>query len=160
MRSLCEIQSLYGGLLTLCVSHVASRGGQNLVTTIVDEIGWLQLYNNMALQVSFATINDVERIADIHLTAFDSNPLLHVQFPTPTALAALKTILQHDMLRTIQRGEACGRIVLVVRDESIQDKVISFAKWDLPTLTEDVRMSNISKRSHFAQKSCDDKTKA
>lgn len=95
----------------------------------------------MPLQVHLATSADVEKIAAIHLAAFDSNPLLHVQFPSPSSLAALKAILCNDMRRSLQQGEISGKVVLVVKDSDADDVIISFAKWDLPALGKDVRSS-------------------
>lgn len=95
----------------------------------------------MVLQVHLATAADVERIADIHLAAFDSNPLLHVQFPSPSSVAALKSILCNDMRGCVQQGETSGKVVLVVKNSNAEDMIISFAKWDLPGLEKDVRSS-------------------
>ena len=90
----------------------------------------------MVLKLSKADVSDVNRIAAIHLAAFDSNPLLHAQFPTPQSLSSLQSILEHDMLQTIKAGEESGRVVLVVRDTDAENRIISFAKWDLPGLEE------------------------
>jgi hypothetical protein len=90
----------------------------------------------MVLQLSPATAADVDRIAAIHLAAFDSNVLLHAQFPTPSSLAALRSILSNDMLHTIQEGETSRKVVLVVRDSAAGDQIIGFAKWDLPGLAK------------------------
>lgn len=99
----------------------------------------------MVLQLSVATEADVDRIASIHLAAFDSNPLLHAQFPTPRSLEGLHTTLSQDTLNTIRNGESCGKIVLVVRETEADDQIISFAKWDLPqTLNQGVFHSDIT----------------
>ena len=103
----------------------------------------------MALKVSFATPEDVETIAALHLAAFDSNPLLHVQFPTPPALAALKTILCNDMLRSVQDGQGSGKVILVARDPAAGNSIISFAKWDLPGLGKDVRALEFFLRKQY-----------
>lgn len=86
----------------------------------------------MVLQISDATPSDVEQIASLHLISFDSNPLLHVQFPTPESLTSLRSILSHDMKRTIQHTANSKKKILVVRDSNTKDQIISFAKWDLP----------------------------
>ncbi|TAQ90552.1 hypothetical protein B7494_g1106 [Chlorociboria aeruginascens] len=87
----------------------------------------------MVLQLSAATGADVDQIADIHLAAFDSNVLLHAQFPTEDSLKGLHDVLSADALSTIRDAKATGKAILVVRDTEI-DKIISFARWDLPTL--------------------------
>jgi hypothetical protein len=92
----------------------------------------------MALHICKATVDDVDRIAEIHLAAFDTNPLLHVQFPTPSSLEALKVVLAHDMRHSIEAGEGCGKVVLVVKDKDADDLIISFAKWEFPAPKEDV----------------------
>ena len=92
----------------------------------------------MGLQLSEAVLSDADRIASVHLAAFDSNILLHAQFPTRSSLEGLHTILSKDARDIIQNGETCGKIVLVVRDPEADNQIIGFAKWDLPT----VRKSN------------------
>lgn len=92
----------------------------------------------MVLQVSDAISADVEQIASLHLTSFDSNPLLHVQFPTPESLTSLHSILSHDMKRTIENAANSKKKILVVRDSSRDDQIISFAKWDLPGVQEEL----------------------
>jgi hypothetical protein len=98
----------------------------------------------MALQLSVATEADVECIASIHLAAFDSNPLLHAQFPTPSSLKGLHTSLSQDALSTIWKGESSGKIVLVVRETAADDRIIGFAKWDLPQTSEGIFHSDIT----------------
>jgi hypothetical protein len=86
----------------------------------------------MVLQLSFAKEEDVESIASIHLAAFNSNTLLHAQFPTLNSLKGLQACLRQDALKTIQDGRKTGRVVLVVRETDFDNQIISFAKWDLP----------------------------
>lgn len=86
----------------------------------------------MVLQLSAAVAADVDEIAAVHLAAFDSNVLLHAQFPTPACLNALCTYLSQEMLASIQGREQPGKAILVVRDTEAGSKIISFAKWDLP----------------------------
>jgi len=93
----------------------------------------------MPLKIDVAKTEDVARIAAIHLAAFDSNPLLHVQFPSPASLKALGEILCHDMARAVEQGESAGKVVIVARDSDEKDEIIAFAKWDLPSLSKDVR---------------------
>jgi len=90
------------------------------------------------LQLTVATEADADCIASIHLAAFDSNPLLHAQFPTPSSLEVLHAALSQDVLNTIRNREGCGTIVLVVRDTEADGQIISFAKWDLPGKPKDI----------------------
>ncbi|KAH9212641.1 hypothetical protein DL95DRAFT_391363, partial [Leptodontidium sp. 2 PMI_412] len=89
----------------------------------------------MVLQLRPASPSDADRIATIHLAAFNSNPLLHAQFPTPASLAALQTILAQETLHAIQNRQN-AKAILVVRDTELEggeeEQVIGFAKWDLP----------------------------
>jgi hypothetical protein len=97
----------------------------------------------MVLKLSAATEADVDCIASIHLAAFDSNPLLHAQFPTPGSLEGLHKTLGQDALSTIRNGESCGKAVLVVRDTEADGQIISFAKWDLPHSSKSIFHSDI-----------------
>jgi len=96
------------------------------------------------LQLTVATEADADCIASIHLAAFDSNPLLHAQFPTPSSLEVLHAALSQDALNAIRNGEGCGTIVLVVRDTEADGQIISFAKWDLPEKLKDIVHSDIT----------------
>jgi len=96
------------------------------------------------LQVIVAAETDADCIASIHLAAFDSNPLLHAQFPTPSSLEGLHAALSQDVLNTIRNREGCGTIVLVVRDTEADGQIISFAKWDLPGKPKDIVHSDIT----------------
>ncbi|RDW71800.1 amidase signature (AS) enzyme-5 [Coleophoma crateriformis] len=84
----------------------------------------------MAINILEAGEADAELIAAIHLAAFDSNILLHAQFPTSTALASLQTILAEETKSSIRDPT---KTVLIAKQYS---KVIGFAKWDLPTHTK------------------------
>jgi hypothetical protein len=88
----------------------------------------------MVLQLSVATEADVDRITDLHLASFDSNILLHAQFPTKASLEGLHAFLRQETLDTIQSVQDTEKTVLVVRDTE-SDQIISFAKWDLPGLS-------------------------
>ena len=88
----------------------------------------------MVLQLSVATEADVDRITDLHLASFDSNILLHAQFPTKASLEGLHALLHQETLDTIQSLQDTEKTVLVVRDTE-SDQIISFAKWDLPGLS-------------------------
>jgi hypothetical protein len=90
----------------------------------------------MVLQLSRATPEDVDEIADVHLAAFDSNTLLHAQFPTPVSLEALRSYLSQEALTSIGVG---SKAILVVRDTDVGErgKIVSFAKWDLPVVAQD-----------------------
>ena len=89
----------------------------------------------MVLQLSDAAVEDVDRIASVHLSAFDSNVLLHAQFPTPASLAFLHSLLSQELLHTIQNVQAAGKAVMVVRDTEAENQIIGFAKWDLPSVS-------------------------
>ncbi|CAG8979425.1 hypothetical protein HYALB_00013433 [Hymenoscyphus albidus] len=89
----------------------------------------------MALQLSDATLSDVDQIASLHLASFDSNPLLHVQFPTPESLASLHSVLILDMKQSIESEVLSKNKILVVKDT--KNQIISFAKWDLPAVPEE-----------------------
>ncbi|CZS90528.1 related to DUR1,2-urea amidolyase [Rhynchosporium graminicola] len=88
----------------------------------------------MVLELQPALPSDSDRIATIHLLAFDSNPLLHAQFPTPASLTALHSILRQETLHAIQNTKDTNAI-LIVKDTNLekQEQIIAFAKWDLPT---------------------------
>lgn len=81
------------------------------------------------IQICSPSPTDAARIADIHLAAMDSNPLLHVQFPTPASLEGLRHYLQ---AYTISELDDPTKGVLVAR-YSETNEIISFAKWDLPS---------------------------
>jgi hypothetical protein len=87
----------------------------------------------MVLKLSLASPEDVDRIATVHLASFDSNPLLHAQFPTAASLASLHSVLCQEMLLVIGNPEDSRESILVVRDSTAENQIISFAKWDLPT---------------------------
>ncbi|KAL2067337.1 hypothetical protein VTL71DRAFT_1762 [Oculimacula yallundae] len=99
----------------------------------------------MVLKLHAADVSDVDRIATIHLLAFDSNPLLHAQFPTPASLEALHSILSQDTLHEIQNAPD-EKAILVVKDTDLdeQEQVIAFAKWDLPTEVKKVLHEGIT----------------
>jgi hypothetical protein len=97
----------------------------------------------MALKLSAATAADVDRIASVHLAAFDSNVLLHAQFPTRASLSSLESILSQEMLDNIKKQDA-GKAVLVVRDTDADNQIISFAKWDLPGLSKGVHHPGVT----------------
>jgi hypothetical protein len=82
----------------------------------------------MPLTLHPATSEDVEHIADLHLKSFDSNPLLHVQFPTPEALESLRGVLRREMLDVVTEKQP-AKVILVVKEG---ERIVSFAKWDLP----------------------------
>ena len=86
-----------------------------------------------SLTLSPATHEDAARIAAIHLAAFDVNPLLHAQFPTPQDLANLQEFLAED---TIEELSDPMKAVLVVKTR--EGKIISFAKWTLPEAGDQV----------------------
>ncbi|KAK0708233.1 hypothetical protein B0H67DRAFT_495469 [Lasiosphaeris hirsuta] len=84
------------------------------------------------------TAADAARIAEIHLAAMDSNPLLHVQFPTPESLEALRAFLATYTASQLD-NPVSG--VLVARDPETGG-VASFAKWDSPSHPENVKLES------------------
>jgi hypothetical protein len=71
---------------------------------------------------------DASRIAEIHLAAMDSNPLLHVQFPNATALAALHEYLRLDTIQYLHCQDK-KRVLMAKNRES--GEIVGFAKWDI-----------------------------
>jgi hypothetical protein len=86
----------------------------------------------MALEIVRAAREDVEYITDIQFAAFSTNTLLHVQFPTPESLSALRRYWTEETLRMIDGADT---EVLVARKDGI---IIAFAKWLLPTTSGEV----------------------
>ncbi|KAL0934269.1 GNAT family acetyltransferase [Colletotrichum truncatum] len=89
--------------------------------------------------VSHPSPHEAARIASIHISSMSSNPLLHLQFPTPASLADLHDHLAKDTLRHL----AASR-VLVARSSSSDGvgcdsapsseaggTIASFVKWDV-----------------------------
>ncbi|KAK3333778.1 hypothetical protein B0T19DRAFT_459222 [Cercophora scortea] len=79
------------------------------------------------------TSEDAARIAEIHIVAMDSNPLLHAQFPTPDSLRGLQEFLT-DYYQPSSNGEsnksaAASEGVLAARDPE-SGVIAGFAKWD------------------------------
>ena len=86
---------------------------------------------NMTLNLSEAAVSDCYQIAAIHMAAFDSNAMLLAQFPSPSVRKSLERCIAQKALDDIKDSNIA---VLVVRNE--QGKIISFAKWSLPILSE------------------------
>ncbi len=86
-----------------------------------------------SLTLCSATHEDATRIAAIHLAAFDVNPLLHAEFPTPQDLANLQEFLAEDTIKELSDPMTA---VLVVKTR--EGKIISFAKWTLPEAGDQV----------------------
>ena len=82
----------------------------------------------MVLELGPAIEADAEEIATVHLLSFDSNVLLHAQFPTAASLKGLHTFLSHDAVRDLRDPQ---KALMVVRDP-LTNRIASFAKWDLP----------------------------
>lgn len=79
---------------------------------------------------------DAGRIAEIHISAMGSNPLLHAQFPTPEGLQALRRFLEAETLNEI-RDAVSG--VLVSRDGP-DGPVTGFVKWTSPSHPQDAKL--------------------
>ncbi|KAL8753279.1 MAG: hypothetical protein Q9199_005168, partial [Rusavskia elegans] len=80
----------------------------------------------MTWAVTVAAETDAIRIADVHMAAFGSNPLLLAQFPTPDVRTQLRHCIAKKAAADIRDPNIA---VLVARD---QEKIVSFAKWSLP----------------------------
>jgi hypothetical protein len=74
-----------------------------------------------------ASEDDAARIADIHMAAFGTNPMLLAQFPTPAIRDELRVTLREKAIDEIRDPQWA---VLVVYDGA--GKIISFAKWRRP----------------------------
>jgi hypothetical protein len=77
--------------------------------------------------IEIPTADNAIRIAQIHVQAMDSNPLLHVQFPTPESLTDLLEFLRVD---TILHLDDHTKGVLVARDP-VSREIVSFIKWEI-----------------------------
>lgn len=86
-----------------------------------------------SLRVCAPSASDAARIADIHLAAMNSNPLLHAQFPTPSSLARLRDYLEAYTTRELE-DRTKGVLVARLNDTN---EIISFAKWDCPSHAAD-----------------------
>ncbi|KAK3401614.1 hypothetical protein B0T20DRAFT_450624 [Sordaria brevicollis] len=82
-----------------------------------------------------STASEAARIAEIHLLAMQSNPLLHVQFPTPESQSALQDFLAKDTLQKMtllqSSSSQCEEGILVARLEG-NDEIVGFIRWDHP----------------------------
>ena len=87
----------------------------------------------MGLQLCHATEADADEIASLHILSFNSNVLLHAQFPTPESLKGLHTFLSQDAIRDLKDP---GKALVVVRDTEAK-RIAGFAKWDLPSHASD-----------------------
>lgn len=116
--------------------------GNIILTPVLNRIGTFA--RGMVLQVSAAAAEDVDEIAALHLAAFDTNALLHAQFPTTAALDGLQKYLSQEMLHTIEHAADAEKAVLVVRDTDSGSRIVGFSKWDLPGLRKDAPHSDIT----------------
>jgi hypothetical protein len=80
----------------------------------------------MSIQIFYATPSDASPIASLYLSAFNPNPLLHVQFPTPSSLQSFEIFLTQNILRDQSDP---GRALLVAR---YGERIVGFASWGLP----------------------------
>jgi hypothetical protein len=114
-------------LKALAVEHKAQLSITSSIfeTSSIFDIG-------IMFDIRTASMADVARVADIHVEAMDSNPLLHVQFPNSDAVTAL---VLHLLTNTIKCLRDPRRGVLVAQD-SASGEVASFAKWEQPAATE------------------------
>lgn len=75
---------------------------------------------------------DAPRIAQIHLAAMDTNPLLHAQFPTLEGRQNLERFLAEHTAKQIRRGKEG---ILVAREPET-GAIVGFARWDPPAPEE------------------------
>lgn len=88
--------------------------------------------------ISRPDASDAARIAEIHIAAMDSNPLLHAQFPSQTSLAAAQDYLAEY---TAAQLDSPVSGVLVARDPNTNN-IVGFAKWDSPSHPEDIKLES------------------
>lgn len=82
-----------------------------------------------SFQIRTPSEGDVGRIAAIHLAAMDTNPLLHVQFPSAATLERLKSFLEGDLLNELKKPKPG----MLVACDAVADEIVSFARWDYPS---------------------------
>ena len=68
------------------------------------------------------------------MAAFGTNAMLLAQFPSPTIRDNLQICIASKALADIEDPKTA---VLVVRDDEIDDEIVSFAKWSLPVAEGD-----------------------
>ena len=88
----------------------------------------------MVLRLAFASEDDAYRIADIHMSAFATNENLLAQFPTLSVREGLRTTVAHKALEDIRDPNMA---VLIIQDTELDNTIISFAKWNLPSSTDE-----------------------
>jgi hypothetical protein len=81
----------------------------------------------MAFDIGALSPHEAADISDIHLKAMNSNPLLHVQFPTKNALEDLRVWLTGDTMKHLEHAD---KTMLVARDRA-SGRVVSFIKWQV-----------------------------
>ena len=86
----------------------------------------------MVFSLSVAEESDCQRIAAIHMAAFEGNAMLQAQFPTLSTRESLKICIAQKALDDIRDLRIA---VLVVRDS--EGEIISFGKWSLPIFEPD-----------------------
>lgn len=88
----------------------------------------------MTLKLDYATEKDALRIAEIFWTAFRSNELFLSKIPTSRAYAGMLDALIRRSLAEIRDPHIA---TLVVRDTELDNKVVSFGNWTLPTASSE-----------------------
>lgn len=76
---------------------------------------------------------DAIRIADIHLLAMQSNPLLHAQFPTPESKAALRYVLAQEALVRLGPPYTNNKSMVCCPLGGEDDDIVGFISWDEPS---------------------------
>lgn len=94
----------------------------------------------MTIHLAYASKDDANHIADIHMAAFADNKMLLTQFPAPEIRERLWHSVARKTLADIRDPHIA---VLVIRDVDLQDSssersnIISYAKWSLPSSSPD-----------------------
>ncbi|KAH7635191.1 hypothetical protein B0T09DRAFT_19650 [Sordaria sp. MPI-SDFR-AT-0083] len=73
------------------------------------------------------------RVAEIHLLAMQSNPLLHAQFPTPESQAALQNLLAKEAYPKIMSAPAEDGVRIITREKGGRGDIVGFLMWDHPS---------------------------
>ena len=88
----------------------------------------------MVLRLAPASEEDAARIADIHMAAFATNKNLLAQFPSRQARDGLRRTVAQKSLDDIRDP---NMVVHLIRDTELNNETISFARWNLPSSTNE-----------------------
>ena len=87
----------------------------------------------MTLTVSLATEHDAQKIGELHMRAFADNGMLHAQFHLPIRHLLEQSVSQ----KAADEIKNPHGLVLVARDPDLNNELVSYAEWALPTTTSD-----------------------